>query len=278
MATNLDDFLDPEAGGAAPADPPAADPVPAGEAVGADPAPKPLADPAPDPDPPEEIPEDLRGTREALLAERAKRKDWKGQAERASGELTALRAELEAARKVAAAPPAPAPAPAPEPRAEVAVPNPIEDPAGYHAYNQRMLYNERLNMSEMMLRAQVDDLDEKMTVFKKAADANPALRAELTRQVHPYKFAYEHAKKVMAMEEVGDDPAAFRTKLEAEIRAKVEAEYAAAGNGSGADPVRPAALHIPRSLGTAPSSAPRMAAVQEVPEFEDIFVRPRKRG
>jgi hypothetical protein len=230
-------------------------------------------------EPPDEIPEDLRGTREALIAERAKRKDWKGQAERASGELTALRAELEAARKAAivAPPPAAPVVPAPEPRQDMAVPNPVEDPQGYHAYHQRMLFNERLENSEFRLRDKHDDVDAKIEVFKKAVQANPALTAEFSRQRDPYRWAYEYAKRVMAQEEIGDDPTAFRTKIEAEIRAKVEAEYAAAGNG--AAPIRQApTVNIPRSLGTAPSSAPRtLQAVDTVPEWEDIWAK-KKRG
>jgi hypothetical protein len=273
----LNDFLDDGGGDAGQAE--AEEPSVAVETVpvveGKEP---PQPAPVVEPEPPDEIPEDLRGTREALIAERAKRKDWKGQAERASGELTALRAELEAARKVAAAaPPPPAPVvPAPEPRQDMAVPNPVEDPQGYHEYNQRMLFNERLNLSEAMIRDKHEDVDEKLAVFKKAAEANPALRAELTRQPHPYAWMYSQAQRIMALAEVGDDPTAFRARIEAEIRAKVEAEYAAAGNG--AAPIRQTpTVNIPRSLGTAPSSAPRsLQAVDTVPEFADIFT-PKKR-
>jgi hypothetical protein len=270
----LNDFLDDggavEATGQAEAPQPSAavDPPLLVETTATDSAPPPA-------DEPEEIPEDLRGTREALLAERAKRKDWKGQAERASGELTALRAELETARKAAAsAPPPPAPVAA-EPRPEIVVPNPVEDPQGYHAYTQQMIFNERLNLSEAMIRDKYEDVDEKLAVFKKAAEANPALRAELSRQPHPYAWMYSQAQRMQALAEVGDDPTAYRAKVEAEIRAKVEAEYAA---GNGAAPVRQAsAVVLPRSLATAPSSAPRMTAVEEPPEFDDVFKR-RKRA
>lgn len=277
MATELNDFLAAE-GGPTDADPsPAvvADPALAADLAAPVEEPTPPEPPVVD-EPPEEIPEDLRGTRDALLAERAKRKDWKGQADRLSGELTATKAALdEATRKAALPPPAP-PAPAAEAAPPMVIPSLLEDPVGYHAYMQRQIFNERLENSELRLRDKFDDVDAKIEVFKKAADANPALRAELSRQRDPYRWAYDYAKRTMAQEEIGDDPAAFRAKIEAEVRAKVEAEYAAAG----ADPVQVAApaLRIPRSLGTAPSVAPRMQAVADPMEFEDIFKRAPRRA
>lgn len=234
-------------------------------------------------DPPEEIPEDIRGLRSALQAERGKRNDYKGERDRYSGELTATKAALAAAEArltaaaaapVVAAAPAIAPA-AVDPPAAPVIPNPLEDPQGYHTWQQnqtqRMLFNERLNLSEAMLRDTpgLDKVDEKLAAFQKAVGSNPALRADLSRQSHPYKWAYEQGGKLLAMAEVGDDPAAFRARVEAEVRAKIEAELSGAAPATGAVE----AIVIPRSLAGQTSSAPRMAAVEQAPAFEDIFKR-----
>jgi hypothetical protein len=279
MTPDLDSFLEGEPGPAE-AEPPAA-PAAAGEtaAVVAETTPaksapvarteRPSGDaePAAKEDDDRPVPEDVSGLTKALVAERAKRNDHKGRADRLEGEMAALRAEVEAARKSATPPPAAEPPPEP-----MAVPSPLEDPAGYHAYQQRMLFNERLNMSEVMVRAQHDDVDAKLAVFKAAAANNPALRVELTRQVHPYQWVYQQAQRIMAMDEIGTDPAAFRAKVEADIRAKVEAEYAAGVPAAAAPRVT-----LPQSLGTARSAGPRSTPALNVPEtFDDILAVGRK--
>lgn len=279
MTNELNSFLD-EEGTPTDADPPvetfAGDPPAAPPA--ADPA-KPTDAPAPVvEEPPEEIPEDVRGLRTALQEERTKRRDHKGRADRLDGELAATKAALEEARKApqaTAAAPVAAPAPVAQ-AAPIPIPNPAEDPAGYQQHIQRMLFNERLNISEAQLREAHDDadVDAKMAVFKKAAEANPALRAELNRQVNPYKWAYAQAVRIMAMDEIGTDPAAYRAKIEAEIRAKVEAELAApaAGDPTASIP----AIHLPRSLANATNAGARATAMETVPEFEDVFKRPKR--
>lgn len=233
--------------------------------------------PAPEPAEPAKEPEptDVTGLRSALLAERTKRNDYKGERDRLAGEKAAMQAELEAFRKAAVPAPPPQQKPA-EQSTPVSIPSPIEDPAGYHAHIQRDIFNRSLNMSEVMLRQQVGDdadVDAKVAAFKKLAEANPALRAELQRHPHPYKFVYDHAKKAMAMDEIGGDPAAFRANLEAEIRAKIEAEYA----GAGAQPAAQQRVTLPQSLGTVRSAGPRSGPVLNVPEsFDDILRVARK--
>jgi hypothetical protein len=281
MALELDGFLDGEDAGTLVSDAPVAPATGAPEAPVVEPRePKPApaaADPVVKDDEDHAVPDDVAGLRAAVVAERAKRKDYKGERDRLAGENAAIKAELEASRRapVAAAPPAPPP----EPQA-VHVPSPLEDPAGYHAFVQRALFNERLNNSEAMLRGQLNndaDIDAKLAVFKKAADANPALRSELTRQPNPYRWAYQQAQRIMAMDEIGTDPAAYRTKVEAEIearvRAAVEAEYAAAAPAGA--PVR---VHLPQSLGTARSAGARNTPVINVAEnFDDILAPVRRK-
>jgi hypothetical protein len=277
MAKELDDFLDPEgeapAAGASAAS--AVEPEPSGEAArepveGAKPGDAAAAKPG-DAAKPEDVvePEDVTGLKSALQATRRERADHKGRAERLEGEMAALRAQLEAQKPAAPAPP--------ERPQEIPVPSPLEDPQGYHVYTQRMMFNERLNMSEAMLRSQHDDadVDAKMAVFKAAADQNPALRSELTRQPNPYRWAYQQAQRLMAMEEIGSDPAAFRARVEAETRAKLEAEFAA-----GTPPPPAGRVLLPQSLGTARSAGARNTPVINVAEdFDDILApAPRRKA
>lgn len=281
MTKEMDTFLDGE-GTADVADPAIVEAEPVADAGGAgdgNTTPPPVADgpdavPEPKPeDPSEDEPEDTVGLRKALVAERGKRNDWKGQAERTAGELTATKAQLEAALK---APPAPAqPAPAADPPAAVVVPNPLEDPTGYHAHTQRMMFNERLNLSEAMFREGKDaaDIDAKLAAFKTQVEANPSLRAELSRQPHPYKWAYDQGAKALAMSEIGTDPTAYKARVKAELLAELEAENAGAAQVIGVPAVR-----LPRSLATAPSSAPRTQAIEEAPTDLDEILGRRKRG
>ena len=281
MTKEMDTFLDGE-GTADVADPAIVEAEPVTDTGGAGDGattPPPVADgrdaqPEPKPeDPPDEVPEDVRGLREALQATRAKRNDYKGDRDRLTGELTATKAQLEAALK---APPAPAqPTPAADPPAAVVVPNPLEDPQGYHAHTQRTMFNERLNFSEAIFREGKDpaDVNAKVAAFKAAADANPALRAELTRQSHPYKWVYDQGANALAMSEIGTDPAAYKARMKAELLAELEAENAGAAPVIGAPAVR-----LPRSLATTPSSAPRMQAIEEAPTDLDEILGRRKRA
>jgi hypothetical protein len=217
-------------------------------------------------DPPE--PGDVTGLKSALQAERAKRNDWKSEAARVTGELAAIKAQMEALQKAPPAPTTPA-----APTQPAVIPNPVEDPQGYHAHIQQTLFNDKLNMSEMMLRQQVGndaDVDAKREKFRQMAAANPALRMELQKAAHPYKFVYDTAAKAMALDEIGD-PASYRTKLEAEIRASVMAEMA------GAAPAPAARVVLPQSLGTARSAGSRNVPVINAPEaFDDILAVARK--
>ncbi len=183
-----------------------------------------------------------------------------------------MRKQLDDALKVPSAAPPPPPVVAREP---VPIPNPIEDPQGYHEYNETRLLSKHLDISEMLLRERVGDdadVDAKIAIFKKMAEANPALGVELSRQKNPYKWVYETAQRMSAMEEIGSDPAAYRAKVETELRAKIAAEATAGNDQRNAV----AAVVLPTSLGTARSAAPRLPAVVEPPEFEDIFRRQKR--
>lgn len=165
----------------------------------------------------------------ALEAERKQRQDWKEKAIRLEEQLKAAQA----------------------PQGQQAAPQqqgpiPVED----------ALINERLNMSEMMLRQTHTDVDEKVERFKQELDRNPGLVSELRRQVHPYKWAYEYASRLQLMDEIGNDPNAYREKLKEQVKAELAQQQPAPSDPVAAVPASP---RIPQSLATAHSVGARSA-------------------
>ncbi len=64
--------------------------------------------------------------------------------------------------------------------------------------------------------------------FEVMATQNPALQAEALSQVDPYEFIYRSAKNNMELSKLNEAGGVegYRASLEAEIRAKLEIEYA----------------------------------------------------
>lgn len=236
-------------------------------------------------------PEDVKGLRSALVAERKQRQDYKGERDRLQGEIAAMKAQMEALSKAqqqaVQAPQAPvqqaAPVPIPPP------PNPVEDPEGYAAWFENRQANVRANISERVLRAEVKndaEINAKIALFREAAEANPNLGVMLRVHPEPYRYAYEmgkqieqqradQAKRDAMLKELGDTPdlAAYKEKIAAEVRAQLEAEYANAPMNA-----RPAPVVLPQSLGTARSAAPRAMEPVSAPSFDEVFQRRSKRA
>ncbi len=113
-------------------------------------------------------------------------------------------------------------------------PDVIQDPEGFRQHIQSdlrsQLENERVNMSAAWAKRQYQDYESVMeTWFQLTAD-NPVLYAQATKQDLPADWAYQHAKRHLLLQEIGD-PTQYRQKLESELEAKLrekfEAEYAA---------------------------------------------------
>lgn len=173
----------------------------------------------------------------ALEAERKARQDHKGRADRLEGELAALREQ---------------------------VGRPVTQPQQVDPLQsmQQQIINERFNTSEMLVRSQFQDADEKVNVFMEAARANPALAAALQTQRHPWKFAYDEGKRMLMQKEFGDDPSAYREKLKAELLAELQ----------GSQPAP--ALKVPASINGARSVAPRSAPAFTGPTpLDEMFKR-----
>lgn len=191
---------------------------------------------------------------EALEAERQQRRDWKAKALRMEGELEAYRRQQAQAQ---------------QPEQEYQPADPLE------AVQQQVL-NERFNMSEMIARRDYQDLDEKLEVFSQAAQKNPALAAQLRTQPHPWDWMYKEAQKIQLMNDIGDNPASYREKLETELRAKLMAEMGqtqAAAPAQAAPAAAPA--QIPQSLASARSAGARTAPAWTGPSTLDSILAKR---
>ncbi|MNV34798.1 hypothetical protein D3C71_1262290 [compost metagenome] len=95
------------------------------------------------------------------------------------------------------------------------------------------------------------------------------MRAELMQQRHPWEFVYLQGTRLLALQEIGDDPAAYKERLRQELLAELSAQQPQT-NEAAAAPAPTAAL--PTSLATARSAAGRTAAAYTGPTpFEDLF-------
>lgn len=125
---------------------------------------------------------------------------------------------------------------------------------------QQQMLTERFNTSEMLARQSYEATDpnfQKMIdTFMDAKAKNPALHHELLQQRHPWEWAYKQGKRIAAMQEIGEDPAAYKERLRAELLAEMGQTPAAAPATSAA----PAAQPLPQSLAGARSSATRQAS------------------
>ena len=173
----------------------------------------------------------------ALEAERKGRQDWKEKAIRFEEELRHLREQ-------AANPP--------QERVQL---DPLQS-------IQQQIINERFNTSEMLVKQAHADADEVVGVFMEAAKANPALSAALQNQRHPWDFAYKEGKRLAMLKEVGDDPSAYRAKIEAEVMARLQQS-------------QPQALNLPTSLNGVRSVANRSTPAFTGPTPLDAIVNQR---
>jgi hypothetical protein len=225
------------------------------------------------PAPPEGEPEPQQQTRDgrtvplsALEGERKARQDWKDKAARAETERDELRKQLEEIKRQPPAPP-------PQQYQPPAPINPAEDPQGFVSRIQEVMLNERLNQSELLARRDhgAEKIEAAIAEFKTAAQADPALFPKLYGQPDPYGWMLQQVDKMRAQREIGDDPSAYKSKLEAEIRERLMAEM---GQQQPQQPrVSPAAGMAP-SLANVRSAAPRSApAFSGPPSLGDVLGR-----
>lgn len=116
------------------------------------------------------------------------------------------------------------PRPAPQPMPDV-----FEDPNGYSQRMQEELRNattaSKLEMSKFMAEREFgkDNIDAMMEHFNN----HPEQTQAFLKSASPFHAAMEQFNSQRVAQEIGNDPAAYRAKLEAEIRTKLEAEIVA---------------------------------------------------
>ena len=136
---------------------------------------------------------------------------------------------------------------------------------------QKVAFNERLNMSEIMARqAHGDDaVAAAQRAFLEASQQNPALGEQLQGQVHPYDFVMRWHKQHQLMSEIGQDPDAWRKAETERIRQQVLAELS--GKGVSPQPSR-SSQQPPPSIVNNPSSG-RADSIPVGPgyAFEGLF-------
>lgn len=170
-----------------------------------------------------------------------------------------------------------------------ATPDQFEDGPGFvrhHVAEQVSPEFERINQT-MMANAQIvaglkygdDKVQEAEQAFvadMKSGKLDPADYQRVVNSPNRYAAAAEWHKRQTAKAEIGDDPAAFKTRLEAEIREKLLAEF----NGGQAQQTQqrqsgptPSNLAGARNVGT--RNGPAYAGP---PSLNDIFNRSRSPG
>jgi phytoene dehydrogenase-like protein len=212
----------------------------------------------------------------AVEAERKGRKDWKEKALRTEGENALLKRQLEefqrAPRPTASAqPPQGQGLPVPE------LPDPYLDPEGYRAAVVETARIERLNDRWLDQEESAKEkfgeeaVEAAFAALSEAAKSDPSLAVKVRGARNPWVEIVNWHKKQQAQAEIGDDPTAFREKLEKEIREKIAAE---SGQPPAPNQSAAPAPRIPQSLASTPSVAGRSSVPFTGPDkLGDIFDR-----
>ena len=139
---------------------------------------------------------------------------------------------------------------------KVEKPDAMIDPEGAIAFQMSQLeqrfQNQFLNMSEVNAKARHPDFEDmKQAFFEKMLPENPVLQQQALQQPDPYGWIYNQAKNHTEIAKIGN-VADWQAQKEAEIRAKIEAEYAGKLN---AETEKAITKMIPGSLGKSTAAA-----------------------
>ena len=118
-------------------------------------------------------------------------------------------------------------------------------------------YQDRVAITEEMLREKHADYDEVAQIFAAAAKSNPQLAAQIFRAPNPARFAYTEGKRLKLLQDIGDDPDAYRSRLEAEILEKHGIKPGQPVPAAAPAQAQRSAPQVPRSLARDVSQQPR---------------------
>lgn len=113
--------------------------------------------------------------------------------------------------------------------------DPVVDPEGFRKQfeeqSQKALLNERLNMSEQIVRAHHGDdtVNAAMQAFEEAQQSNPGLRATILSSRHPYQSLIDWHKREQVLATVGTDLTAYEKRLREQFMEEIKANPTALG-------------------------------------------------
>lgn len=159
--------------------------------------------------------------RKALEEERKGRQDWKEKAIRAEAERDELRRRVDGG--------------------QAQVQQRELDPVEVHASR---IENVLLNASERAARKEygTETVDKAFARFEEEVRKNPALGEQVRFSADPWDELVKAGQRLIAMDEIGTDPAAYRKRIEDEVRATFQPKQP--------EPVIPASLADARSAGS----------------------------
>jgi len=132
------------------------------------------------------------------------------------------------------------------------LPHPGQDPQGFYSHFETQRLIDRLERSEDRF---IDKHGEpEFEATKDWLATRPDIEAAALKERHPWAYAHTAYQRERLAAEIGDDPSEWRKRQEAEIRARIEAEYAEQGSyqpqpGMAAQPRLPTAAAGARSAG-----------------------------
>lgn len=136
-------------------------------------------------------------------------------------------------------------------------PDPWADPEAAMAHQRnefvRQMYETRVALSSEILRAQKPDFDDVVAEFVQQARRDPGLHNAVLNHPNPAAFAYQQGQRIRFLNEVGNDPAAYKAKLREEVMAELGQGQPAAVAQQSVSP----ALAPPKSLAATTSAQPR---------------------
>lgn len=132
--------------------------------------------------------------------------------------------------------------------------NPEQAAAQMRFEMANQVYQTKVYQSERVMKAEHQDYDEVSAIFAEVAKADPNLARQVFEHPFPAEFAYQTGKRIQLLNDIGNDPNAYRAKLEAEILAK---HGITPGNSQPAPQAQPRNAAVPRSLARDVSQQPR---------------------
>lgn len=142
----------------------------------------------------------------------------------------------------------------------------------FQRINQTLLANAQLVAGMKYGDDKVEAADKAFMEAYQSGKLDPADYQKVASAPNMYAAAVQWHQRQMAQAEIGDDPAAYRAKLEAELREKITAELQH-GNGQQQQQAQPAAVMPSNIAGARNVGARSGPAWSGPPSLQDIFAR-----